>query len=558
MGKNISEQAIKELFVIRSGYKDERDQKLSVFQDITSYINPSMTGWDLETDPARAGRSPDTGRYRYDSTAPNASSLSADGIEGYAFGRQNPWFKLNLEDEDPAQRQNQQYLQDVERQLYKQLARSTFYDEGRLYTRSLLDFGTGIMHRDQNVAAGIPIYRTLNLYRCLIGNNRYGEVDVLIRDFFLTPQEAAAEYGYKNIPQDVQDAFDRNNTARSRYSEYIFPRDRFDIDMKRVGKPFFSIHIVEGKHPTDLRVDGYESKPFFCSRFTRAYGPSAWGEDSPGMLMLSNIKELNEAMRNRRKISQRKASPKMKATEGMYGRIQNRPDGITYVPAGNDFTEMQTTADLSALDQDIIDWRQMINDAYHTDFFLILTQNIERVKTATEAQGIQGEKAAILAAFFGRMGFEFHEPLLEDLYSMELQAGRLPPPPRHLQGRAMKVDYISPLFQMQRRYLLLNSTKQAMNEIYAAARMQAELGQQPAAIDNVDFDKYVQHIVDVYNMDERVVRDEIDIERMRIGRAQQQAAMQQLNAQKIQADMENERMKALADVQKARGLPLGV
>lgn len=551
MGKEISEKSIKDLLVIREGYKRERDQKISVFRDITDYINPAMTAQDCETDPVKSGKSPDTGKYRYDTSAPRFSSLSADGIEGYAFGRQNPWFRLNLEDEDPSARQNQRYLQDVEKQMYRQLNRSPFYDEGRLFVRSLLDFGTAIMHRDSNVAEGIPIYRTLNIYRCIIGNNRYGEVDILIRDYFLTPQEAVAEFEYDRLPRDVQDAFTRNNTQRSRYSEYILPAGRFDLDMKGVQKPFLSIHIVEGKYPTDLRVDGYEGKPFFCSRFTRPYGPGAWGEDSPGMTMLSTIKELNEAVRNRRKISQKKANPPIKATEGMYGRIQNKPDGVTLVPAGNDYTYMNTNADLSALDQDIIDWRQQINEAYHTDFFLTLTQNIDRIKTATEAQGIQGEKAAILSAFFGRMGFEFHEPVLEDLFASEVMAGRIPPPPRHLQGRELKIDYISPLYQMQRRYLVLNSTKQAMQEIFTAAKMQAELGLRPDAIDNIDFDSYVQNIVDTYNMDERVVRDEIDVQRMRIGRSQQEAQMQQLNAAKIKADMQNDRIKALADAQRA-------
>lgn len=552
MGYDIAEESIKQLNTIKDGLSQDRQSKETTWADIAAYINPAMQDPGTYGDPVKGRSSPDTGKYRYDNTAPNASSLSADGIEGYAFGRQNPWFKLNLEDEDPSIKSNQRYLQDVEKQLYRQLNRSPFYDEGRLYVRSLLDFGTAIMMRSENVASGIPIYRTLNLFKCYIADNSYGDVDTLIRDFYLTPQEAVSEYGYDRVPQTVKNQYDQNDTTRSMYTEFIFPNGRYNIDIKRTGKPYISIHIANCGHVTDLRVDGYESRPFFCSRFTRPY-EGAWGEDSPGMLQLSNIKELNEAIKNRRKISQRRASPPIKATEGMYGRIKNKPDGVTYVPAGNDFAYMNNNAGLQELDQDISDWRKMINDAYHTDFFLILTQNVDKMKTATEAQGIQGEKAAILAAFFGRMGYEFHEPLLEDLFSMEVANGRIPPRPKHLAGKPVKIDYISPLYTMQRQYLMLNSTKQALNEILTIAKMQAELGQTPAAMDNIDFDKYVKHIVDAYNMNERIVRDELDIQKIRQGRMQQQQALAQMEQAKFKADMENDRMKALADVKKAGG-----
>ena len=516
-----------------------------------------MGEWTDERDPIQSGKTPDTGRTRYDSTAENASSLSADGIEGYAFGRQNPWFRIALEGEEAEQRDTQaDFLQISERQMYKQLNRSSFYDEARLYARSVLDFATAIMFRQHNVEMGLPVYRTLHLKRCLIGENMYGDVDVLVRDFWLTPQDAAGEFGLDNLPFPIKQAYDQSSVSRWKFQQFIFPKKRFDLDMERQTKEYTSIYVADCSTMDAVKIGGYDSKPFFTSRFARAYDGGGWGSSSPGMLQLSNVKMLNGLMKDRIKLSQRRADPPVKATPGMYGKINLTPGGPTYVPPGEDWTLVPYPGDLAALDTDIVELRKRVNEAYHTDFFLMLSQNIERVKTATEASGIQGEKAAMLAAFFGRLGYEFLEPLLEDLFLLELEAGRLPPPPAELQGQTMKIDFISPLYQMQKQYLGLNSTRQALGEIAAVVQMQVNAGMQPDALDKVNLDNYIDIIAETHNMDRRTVREIAEVEKMRKMRAQQQAAMMQFQMEQAKQKMQNDRMKAVADtMNKTKDVP---
>jgi hypothetical protein len=160
--------------------------------------------------------------------------------------------------------------------------------------------------------------------------------------------------------------------------------------------------------------------------------------------------------------------------------------------------------------------QQAINEAYYTDFFLILSQNIEKQKTATEVAGIQGEKAALMSAFYGRLSAEFLEPVLEDLFSLELLSGRIPRPPEsHMgQDRRMRLDMISPLAQMQRRYLMLGSSQQAIAEIAALAQLR------PDVLDNINFDQQARNISDAYGMDKRIVYDMADVMRMRQARAE--------------------------------------
>jgi hypothetical protein len=292
---------------------------------------------------------------------------------------------------------------------------------------------------------------------------------------------------------------------------------------------------VEKDRP--LREGWYVLKPFFVWRWSRNLDGGPWGVDAPGMLEMSNIKQLNQMRKDRTRASQLSVQPPYKATEGLEGRINLRPNGFTYVRPGQDFAPVATSGRIDAFDQDIALLQKSINSAYFTDLFLILSQNLDKQKTATEVAGIQGEKAVLMSAFYGRLTAEFLEPCLEDLFALELMAGRIPPPPDSLrQSRhGLRFDMISPLAQMQERYLSMGSSQQAMAEIAALAQLR------PDILDNLDFDQYVRNLVDAYGMDKRVIVDMADVQRMRQARAQAQAQMQQFA-------MQQEAAKTGADV----------
>jgi hypothetical protein len=139
-----------------------------------------------------------------------------------------------------------------------------------------------------------------------------------------------------------------------------------------------------------------------------------------------------------------------------------------------------------------------------------------------------------MSAFYGRLSTEFLEPVLEDLFAMELMAGRIPPPPESLQGQHLRLDMISPLAQMQRQYLKLGSSQQALAQILSLLEIK------PDILDNLDLDQHIRNVADAYGLDKRIVVDWADVQRMRQARAKQQAAMQQqamqLEATKVGAD----------------------
>ena len=504
------------------------------------YINPDML-WQDEPD---AAQKPEDTTHIYDTTAIKASNTLADGIQGYSFARNQAWFKAALEEIEDMSDKEAAWLQFAEKQIYRQLNKSNFYDEGRTFVKCCADFGTAIMTREDNVIRGIPTYKTQHLKNCCIDENTFGEVDVLIRDLWIDAYKAASIFGKDRLPQNIKEAYEKSNMKLWKFTQAIMPIDRYDLDIEHPqGKEYYTVYwaAIEPDKPI---MDGYyQLKPFFCWRWSRNLDGGVWGTNSPGIMELPNIKQANSVRADISRVEQLQGRPLIKATEGLVGRINLRPNGVTSIRAGEDFAFVNNTGDPRGMMDDHARLEKSINGAYFTDFFLILSQNMEKQKTATEVAGIQGEKAALMSSFYGRLSAEYLEPVLEDEFSLELMSGRIPRPPDRLlmQDRMLRLDMISPLAQMQRRYLMLGSSQQAIAEITALAQMN------PQVLDNINFDQQVRNIADAYGLDKCIVYDMADVIRIREARAQaQQAAMQR--AQQLQGLEVGS--KALANVSK--------
>jgi hypothetical protein len=510
------------------------------WKQAAQYINPDMD-WNEEPD---AAQKPEDTAHIYDTTAIKASNTLADGIQGYSFARNQAWFKTALEDIENMSGDETAWLQNAEKTMYRQTQKSNFYDEGRAFVKCCADFGTAIMTRTDDILRRIPTYKTQHLKFCCIDENRYGEVDVLFRDFWIDAYKAASIFGVDKLPKNIKDAYEKGNMKLWKFTQAILPVDRYDIDIHRPqSKDFYTVYWSGIERDKPIMDGYYELKPFFAWRWSRNLDGGVWGSSSPGIMELPDIKQANSVRADYSRIVQQMGRPPIKATEGLNARINLRPNGVTSLRPGEDFALVPVTGNPQGLGDDLERLHKAINEAYYTDFFLILSQNIEKQKTATEVAGIQGEKAALMSAFYGRLSAEFLEPMLEDLFSLELLSGRIPRPPESLlqQERRIRLDMISPLAQMQRRYLMLGSSQQAIAEIAGLAKLN------PQIIDNLNLDQQARNIAEAYGLDKTVVLDMADVMRMRQARAQ---AQQQEMARQQQLQGLDVGSKALANVSK--------
>jgi hypothetical protein len=527
----ISELSLDTLFSIRQQEKEKRDQNIPLWQDIAANLNPAVNDWDEDDD---SGEAPADMRNLYDNTGMKSSIQLADGIEAYAFSRSSPWNRLAAEDTDLMKSGSvKKYLQRLEVHTNRQMSQGGWYDEARVFVRLGIDFATSLMFRMNNVARGLPSYRTLSLNRVIFMENEYGEPDVLFRDDWMTAFDAVSLFGLDNLPNTIKDAYRQGNTKRFKIIQMIFPVEKFDLDIERrqsKGMPFYSVYVADCDRKHAIREGGYQTRPWFAWRFSRSPNGSVWGTDSPGYLEIGNIKQMGSMRKDFHRGVQMQHRPMIKATDGMQGKIKFEPNGVTYLAPGQDFTPISAIGDNRGVMADIQEIQKGIRDSYHANLFLILTQNIERLKTATEVDAIRGEQAAMASAFFGRLSTEFLEVHIEDLVQLEISSGRAPPPPEELRGKALKVDQVSPLAVMQKRYLLLDGTRQFLNEVMALAQVY------PDGVDNVDFNQHIRNIADLYHVDQTTVRDMADVQRIQQARAQAKAQMIKQQQDALQAE----------------------
>jgi hypothetical protein len=537
----ISSDTVEKLYTIREQEKENRAPLIPLWTDIARKMNPAMADWNDDTTTQEIVPN---FKDLHSNVGMKSSIQLADGIEAYAFSRNSPWLRLAAEDERLMERSDVRlWLQQLSLHCYKQLAHSGWYDAARAWVRVGVDFSTSVMFRDNNIARGLPSYQALHLKRAIIMDNENGECDTLFRDLWLSAFDCASYFGYANLPVTIQDAFDQKLNRRFVIQQFIHPIDKFDLDIgarQTRAKRWHSLYVADCDHDSPIREGGYYTFPAFAWRFARNASGSAYGTDSPGYLEISNVKQAGGMRKDYHRGVQSRFRPQIKATDQLEGRINLDPNGITYLGQGEDFTTAFTIGDTNGLMLDIKSIEDGVADSYHKNLFLILTANIERLKTATEVEAIKGEQAAMLTAFFGRLSTEGIEPMVEDLVQCELESGRAPPPPEILKGQPIKVDLISPLSVLQKRYLLLDNTRQFLAEV--AGLVQSQLA--PDGADNVDFNQYIRSAADIYHIDERVLRDLADVKKIQQARAQAKMQM-------VQEQQANQRAIAQAQAYKA-------
>jgi hypothetical protein len=527
----ISREALGKLYGMKARMKMERSRFDMRWRQIAAYINPSTADWN-DLPPQSSSHVLEDLSQVHDTTAIEDSNTLADGVEGYAFSREDPWFKLEfLDDEFNQAKDSSSWLRDVEKHLYKQIARSNWYDEARIYVKGGADYATSVMIRKSDYREGTQTYLKLHLKRCYLDWDKNFNIDVLFYDFYMSKSQAIDAFGEENMPDEILQDTDEENGRQWKFTQFIFPPDRYpSIQVSSApGMTYYSCVASQDYHSTPIEEGFFEVKPFFVWRWNRSEAGEIWGVDSPGIMMLPNVLQANSTRKDLSRVSQKMARPSIAASESLYARIDETPNGKTWLRPGEQVVKIDDTGSPEGLQWDLDDLRKAIHKAYHTDFFLMLTQLAERDKTATEVNGLQGEKAAMLSAFFGRISNDFLGPFLEDFFQCERKAGRLPPPPKGLPAKEIKVKYVSPLAQLQQRFHSLNGLREAAATILQLAPVI------PNIVDNWDWDQYTEEVSTAYNVDGKVARSEADIAKIRQARAKQQQQVQQMQMQQAQA-----------------------
>lgn len=129
----------------------------------------------------------------------------------------------------------------------------------------------------------------------------------------------------------------------------------------------------------------------------------------------------------------------------------------------------------------------------------------------------------MLGPVLERLHNELLKPKIDITFDRMIETGIVPEPPQEMQGQELNVEFVSMLAQAQRA-IGVQGVDRLVQTVGTIAVIQQKAGQQPDALDKLDFDDIIDGYGDMLGVDPEyiVANDKVAI--IRQTRAQQQAA----------------------------------
>lgn len=446
--------------------------------------------------------------YIIDSSVTRAIRIASDGYQSYMFPRSAPWFKLGLvQTQLMQQKAHAVWLGQIEEEMYAELARSDFYQEGGKVIDNGITIGTSAVFVEDNEDKGCSEYLSLHPKEVYVAHDRYGLTDTMNRRFLLTGRVILDMFGdniEKSLSKETIEKMEKNPHENHPVIHAVFPRkDRLAKLIDAANKPWASIHILEDEQKM-LRESGYDEFPFaawYCRLNTdEDYGRSA------GWDALPDVKRLQVVIKSESQAIQLGARSPAFYPQELEDTLDLTPGGrVPYRDFSRKVIPIPTsTINLQHVENIADQIRSVINDHFDVPFFLMFAQREKLQKTATEVAEIAGERAALMGTMVGRIETDFLDVILELSIRNSARAGRLTPPPpslRSQEGVELKIEYIGPLATLQKRY----HGQQNMTTTFAQAVPFMQLFPESTAV--IDAPAAVRKILTDGGMPPEAIRD---------------------------------------------------
>lgn len=513
----------------------QKQTHVTNWERISTYVFPKRSLYqDLH------GRNEPVGENIYDGTAIAANNLLANGLMGYLVSPSYPWYKLRL----PWPKANKlpgvpEWLDLVEGVIYDDFSKSNFYDETPLLFKDLGAIGNGTMWTEE-LPDDVVHFTSMHPYEFFWDVDDFWRIDTVYRRQWMTVRQCVIKFGVENLSTETQGL-----VRQKKFDEWreiihaVEPRGSRDVDT--IGNRAFAIASQYWERGPEhlIRESGYEKMPAVPVRWSTNSGDIyGWG---PGTEALIDILRANQMGRDLMEAAHQSVKPPYNVPEYMRNRFTTRPDGRNYYKTADQVAKpLESSREFPiAIDREQ-DVRQRIEDHFMVDFFLMLQRMNNKSKTATEIMEMQAEKAAILGTLVGRLSTEFLDPVIDLMFHYGRRAGRIPPPPQslfmwmaangHNTGK-LKVEYIGPLAQAQKRFHVTQGVIQGLQRSLPFAQFWPEI------LDAFKPIEAIRKITDASGMPAEVMRDDKEIAQRQMQRqkAQQQAMMAQQQAEGAKA-----------------------
>lgn len=414
-------------------------------------------------------------------------------------------------------------------------------------------YGTGCVFVDDLLGKSL-LYRAIHLSELYLGEDAAGRIDTVHRCARPTLRQIAQRFGVEAMPQKWRERLEKAPEDRTEVLHCVKPNEERKIGRADyTGMALSSYYVmVDGRAVLEER--GYRTMPYCVGRYSTS--PREVYGRGPGMLVLPEIKMLNEMRKVILRAAQKAIDPPLLLPEdGLMRAFDLRSGALNYGGVNERGEQMvkplMTGARIDIGNDQIDQARLVVNDAFLVTLFQILVKQPNM--TATEAMLRAQEKGQLLAPTMGRVQGEMIGMMIERELDILAAAGRLPPMPDELieGGGLVDIEYVSPLNRLQK-----SEDGIGILRTLEAAGPLAQLDK--TIIDVLDPEASMRILAEVNGMPSKALRSPKRVEALREGRAQQQQMQQALAAAPVAASAAKDMAAAQQIARQAGGALPGV
>ena len=516
--------------------KGERIPHEPVWRNVFEYMAPErahgfngniVSGTDIQAQKAKV----------LDSTAVDSGRLFSSGMASGLHPANSIWFGMDAGSDSEEEKQ---FFDQAARIIFENIHAANFDAAASECHADLGPAGWFVLYTSEKEEGGYN-FEQWPLAQCYIACSKPGgTVDTIYREFELTLEQAANEYGLNKLSQRLQDRYKMGGDALGEKVQFvwaIYPRSVYAVGPALAkNKPFASCHH-EVATKNMVRESGYDEFPCSIPRWRLIPGtPYATGLGSDA---LPDIKTLNQIQALELANLDIAVSGMWKATDdGIYNSKTTRIGARKVVMVANieNFVPLKTGADFQVSFAKSDQLRASIRRIMLAD--QLQPQDGPQM-TATEVHARVQLVRQQMAPIFARLQAEFLQPLIERCFFIALRAGILGKLPDSLRGRSFTVKYISPLARAQRleEVTAIDVFLQGL-----AGAMQLDPAGAEELLDQVDMPATMRKKAEALGMPAQLMRNPDQIQARREMRAQAaQAAQAQAQSQQV-AGMATEAM----------------
>ena len=342
------------------------------------------------------------------------------------------------------------WLDAVSRIAMASFHNGSFYSSTHQAYQNLTVFGNAPCYDEVLPGKGI-IDVALNLAEVACDIDAHGQVVEVVRRYYLNAEQAVMRFGPDAVPPKLLEWAQKGLRDRFAFYHHVLRNDDWRPNaLGPRGKAFISRHACEVEQAL-VAEGGYGEMPFYMPRWSVLAGDVyGLGLASYALPAAQVGAQMDAAVL---RAAQMAADPPILAPDrsafSYNGHI--RPGAVVYEGVNMQGNPMLRPLDVTGNIGLTLQDRQAKAEEIRRIFQTNMQNLVNRTGLAPiEAAQIQEERLTMLMPYTGRAQEEYLKPKMERRFRLLSRNGQLPPPPPELEGRPLRVTYLSAAAQAQR------------------------------------------------------------------------------------------------------------